>query len=229
MPERDRLEVDVLFVGAGPASLAGAIRLGQLAQAAGRALEILVIEKGGEIGNHGLSGAVMDPRALDELLPDWRDRRAGRVARDERRAVVPDRARQDQSAVDAAAAKQSRQVRHLAAEAVQVARRSRRGGRRARLSRVSGSGAAVGRRPRHRRAHGRQGPRPRRPAQAQLRTGRRYPRQGRRPGRRPARNARQSRRSRNSVSTRGRDPQVYAVGRQRAVAAARRSLQGGRA
>jgi electron-transferring-flavoprotein dehydrogenase len=73
MPERDRLEVDVLFVGAGPASLAGAIRLGQLAQAAGRALELLVIEKGGEIGHHGLSGAVMDPRALDELLPAWRD------------------------------------------------------------------------------------------------------------------------------------------------------------
>jgi electron-transferring-flavoprotein dehydrogenase len=73
MPERDRLDVDVLFVGAGPASLAGAIRLGQLAQEAGRALEILVIEKGGEIGSHGLSGAVMDPRALDELLPNWRD------------------------------------------------------------------------------------------------------------------------------------------------------------
>ena len=73
MPERDRLEVDVLFVGAGPASLAGAIRLGQLAQSAGRALEILVIEKGGEIGHHGISGAVMDPRALDELLGDWRE------------------------------------------------------------------------------------------------------------------------------------------------------------
>lgn len=72
MPERDRLEVDVLFVGAGPASLAGAIRLGQLASEAGRALEILVIEKGGEVGHHGLSGAVMDPRALDELLADWR-------------------------------------------------------------------------------------------------------------------------------------------------------------
>ncbi len=73
MPQRDRLEVDVLFVGAGPASLAGAIRLGQLASEAGRALEILVIEKGGEIGHHGLSGAVMDPRALDELLPNWRE------------------------------------------------------------------------------------------------------------------------------------------------------------
>jgi electron-transferring-flavoprotein dehydrogenase len=73
MAERDQLEVDVLIVGAGPAGLAAAIRLGQLAQSAGRALEILVIEKAGEIGNHGISGAVMDPRALDELLPQWRD------------------------------------------------------------------------------------------------------------------------------------------------------------
>ena len=73
MPERDQLEVDVLFVGAGPASLGGAIRLGQFAQQSGRALEILVIEKAAEVGNHGLSGAVMDPRALDELLPNWRE------------------------------------------------------------------------------------------------------------------------------------------------------------
>jgi electron-transferring-flavoprotein dehydrogenase len=72
MAERDSLEVDVLFVGAGPASLAGAIRLMQLAKAAGKELEVLVIDKAGEIGNHGLSGAVMDPKALDELLPDWR-------------------------------------------------------------------------------------------------------------------------------------------------------------
>ncbi|MDP9110220.1 MAG: electron transfer flavoprotein-ubiquinone oxidoreductase, partial [Candidatus Eremiobacteraeota bacterium] len=72
MAQRDVLEVDVLFVGAGPASLAGAIRLMQLAKAAGRDLEVLVIDKSGEIGSHGISGAVMDPRALDELLPDWR-------------------------------------------------------------------------------------------------------------------------------------------------------------
>jgi len=69
--QRDQLEVDVLFVGAGPASLAGAIRLGQLAKAAGRELEILVIEKAAEIGNHGLSGLVLDPRAISELMPDW--------------------------------------------------------------------------------------------------------------------------------------------------------------
>ena len=66
--QRDQLEVDVLFVGAGPASLAGAIRLGQLAKAAGRELEISS-SKAAEIGNHGISGAVMDPRAITELLP----------------------------------------------------------------------------------------------------------------------------------------------------------------
>ncbi|MDP9025560.1 MAG: NAD(P)/FAD-dependent oxidoreductase, partial [Candidatus Eremiobacteraeota bacterium] len=73
MAQRDQLEVDVLFVGAGPASLAGAIRLGQLAEAAGKTLEILVIEKAAEIGNHGLSGAVMDPLAINELIPDWKE------------------------------------------------------------------------------------------------------------------------------------------------------------
>jgi electron-transferring-flavoprotein dehydrogenase len=69
MPERDSLEVDVLFVGAGPASLAGAVRLRQLAAASGRDISVMVIEKGGEIGNHGLSGAVVDPRSLHELFP----------------------------------------------------------------------------------------------------------------------------------------------------------------
>ena len=69
MPQRDSLEVDVLFVGAGPASLAGAIRLQQLAQAAGAEIAVMVIEKGGEIGNHGFSGAVVDPKALAELFP----------------------------------------------------------------------------------------------------------------------------------------------------------------
>ena len=104
MPERDQLEVDVLFVGAGPASFAGAIRLGQLAQEAGRALEILVIEKAGEVGNHGISGAVMDPRALDELLPDWRESAPveSPVTSDELWFLTD--GRQDQSAVHAAAA-----------------------------------------------------------------------------------------------------------------------------
>jgi electron-transferring-flavoprotein dehydrogenase len=73
MPQRERLEIDVLFVGAGPASLAGAIALGERAKAEGRALEILVIEKAAEVWNHALSGAVLDPRALDELDPKWRE------------------------------------------------------------------------------------------------------------------------------------------------------------
>lgn len=69
MPERDSLEVDVLFVGGGPASLAGAIHLRRLAAAAGRDVSVMVIEKGGQIGSHGISGAVVDPRGLLELFP----------------------------------------------------------------------------------------------------------------------------------------------------------------
>ena len=76
MPERDSLEVDVLFVGGGPASFAGAIRLRQLSQQNGREISVMVIEKGADIGAHGISGAVLDSRSLEELLPDWRSREA---------------------------------------------------------------------------------------------------------------------------------------------------------
>jgi electron-transferring-flavoprotein dehydrogenase len=62
------MPVDVVIVGAGPAGLAAAIRLKQL----DATLEVVVLEKGSEVGAHILSGAVIDPRALDELLPDWR-------------------------------------------------------------------------------------------------------------------------------------------------------------
>ncbi len=73
-PERETIPFDVLFVGAGPASLAGALRLKQLADANGRELEIAVIEKGSEVGAHAVSGAILDPCALKELLPDFLDR-----------------------------------------------------------------------------------------------------------------------------------------------------------
>jgi electron-transferring-flavoprotein dehydrogenase len=70
------MEFDVVVVGAGPAGLAAAIRLKQLANEAGRELSVVVIEKGSEVGAHILSGAVIDPKGLDRLLPDWRYRNA---------------------------------------------------------------------------------------------------------------------------------------------------------
>ena len=74
--ERERMEYDVVIVGAGPAGLAASIRLKQLAAAAGSELAVCVIEKGSEVGAHILSGAVFEPRALNELIPDWKERGA---------------------------------------------------------------------------------------------------------------------------------------------------------
>ena len=74
--ERESMEFDLLVVGAGPAGLAAAIRAKQQALATGAELSVCVIEKAAEIGAHILSGAVMDPRALTELLPDWKERGA---------------------------------------------------------------------------------------------------------------------------------------------------------
>ena len=74
--ERESMEFDVVIVGAGPSGLASAIRLRHLAEEKGRELSVCVIEKGSEVGAHILSGAVIEPRALNELLPDWKERGA---------------------------------------------------------------------------------------------------------------------------------------------------------
>ncbi|HWF94072.1 MAG TPA: FAD-binding protein, partial [Xanthobacteraceae bacterium] len=68
LPAREAMEFDVVVVGAGPAGLAAAIRLKQLAPEAA----VVVVEKGSEVGAHILSGAVIDPIGLDRLLPQWR-------------------------------------------------------------------------------------------------------------------------------------------------------------
>ncbi|GAB6845185.1 electron-transferring-flavoprotein dehydrogenase [Methylorubrum rhodinum] len=73
LPEREGMDFDVVIVGAGPAGLAAAIRLKQLSAEKGEEVSVVVVEKGGEVGAHILSGAVVDPIGLDTLLPEWRD------------------------------------------------------------------------------------------------------------------------------------------------------------
>ncbi len=73
---REAMDFDVVIVGAGPAGLAAAIRLRQLAEAAGSDLSVVVLDKGSEVGAHVISGAVIDPIGLDRLIPDWRERGA---------------------------------------------------------------------------------------------------------------------------------------------------------
>ncbi|MGQ0671252.1 MAG: 4Fe-4S dicluster domain-containing protein [Hyphomicrobium sp.] len=72
LPPREAMEFDVVIVGAGPAGLSAAIRIRQLAVETGRDVSVVVLEKGSEVGAHILSGAVIDPKGLDRLIPDWK-------------------------------------------------------------------------------------------------------------------------------------------------------------
>ena len=74
--ERESMEFDVVIVGSGPSGLSAAIRLKQLANEAGKSIEVCLIEKGAEVGAHILSGAVLEPRSLNELIPDWQEKGA---------------------------------------------------------------------------------------------------------------------------------------------------------
>ncbi|RED48597.1 electron transfer flavoprotein-ubiquinone oxidoreductase [Aestuariispira insulae] len=74
--ERESMEYDVVIVGAGPAGLSTAIRLKQLEQETGKEISVCVLEKGSEVGAHILSGAVLEPRTLNELIPDWKEKGA---------------------------------------------------------------------------------------------------------------------------------------------------------
>ncbi|MGE0054177.1 MAG: electron transfer flavoprotein-ubiquinone oxidoreductase [Hyphomicrobium sp.] len=76
LPPREAMEFDCVIVGAGPSGLAAAIRLKQLANAAGKEISVVVLEKGSEVGAHILSGAVIDPVGLNRLIPDWKEKGA---------------------------------------------------------------------------------------------------------------------------------------------------------
>ena len=72
--ERDSLEYDVVIVGAGPSGLSAGIKIRQLCEQSGQDLSVCILEKGSEVGAHILSGAVLQPTSLNELIADWKEK-----------------------------------------------------------------------------------------------------------------------------------------------------------
>ncbi len=160
LPAREAMEFDIVIVGAGPAGLAAAIRLKQLAPDK----SVVVVEKGSEVGAHILSGAVIDPIGLDRPHPGMARRRHADQDRGHRRPLLCARAVRRAAAaefLDAAADEQSRQFHRLARRRLPLSGEKGRSARRRNLSGLCRRRSAVrercGRRHRHRRHGRRQG------------------------------------------------------------------------
>ena len=167
LPAREAMEFDAVIVGAGPAGLAAAIRLKQIAADK----SVVVVEKGSEVGAHILSGAVIDPIGLDSLIPEWRGEDTPiktAVTADRFYALGPSGALRLPNCSDAAADEQSRQFHRLARRRLPLSREEGRSARCRNLSGLCRRRGLVrerrGRRHRHRRHGDRQG----RPSQARL-------------------------------------------------------------